>query len=42
MAFMGICFEGARAISQAFFSFRVSVSMGRRVGVVVVVVVEGC
>lgn len=28
IAFMGICFEGARAISHAFLSFRVSVSTG--------------
>jgi hypothetical protein len=28
IAFMGICFDGARAISQAFLSFSVSVSAG--------------
>ena len=28
IAFMGSCFEGARAISQAFLTLRASVSMG--------------
>ena len=36
IAFMGICFDGARAISHAFLSFKVSVSTGLEE------VVEGC
>lgn len=31
MAFIGICLDGANAISHAFLSFKVSVSMAGRV-----------